>query len=302
MYIDQSVFSTPTQAETQAFNPLSMIKGTLSSVNPYNVVWDIINYKNKTEQQDYMKALQEKIFQREDTAYQRTAADMRNAGLNPLSMQGTDNAGSAVSLPDVTSGTPSESVGTSIERFINTANNTKLALDTLKNSENDRRLNTLRTINEVAQIKANIKNTNLDSKSKQQLIDHMEREYKYMAENNLYDYDNGITQQIKAITTFLTTDLPEIKENLIKKYPYLNDINEFLTSGKLSEAAIKNLKEKHPNIYFILNAVSGGILGDSQEQVLNGTEVNEEGSSHSSGKLDNYLDATRPKWWQNLKK
>lgn len=48
------------------------------------------------ENLDYQKALQREMFEREDTAYQRTANDMRMAGLNPLSMQGTNGAGEAI--------------------------------------------------------------------------------------------------------------------------------------------------------------------------------------------------------------
>ena len=45
---------------------------------------------------DYQKALQQQIFEREDTSYQRTAEDMRAVGLNPLSMQGTNGSGEAI--------------------------------------------------------------------------------------------------------------------------------------------------------------------------------------------------------------
>lgn len=49
------------------------------------------------EWNEYQKALQQELFEREDTSYQRTAADMMAAGLNPLSMQGTNAAGQVVS-------------------------------------------------------------------------------------------------------------------------------------------------------------------------------------------------------------
>lgn len=45
---------------------------------------------------EYQKALQQQIFEREDTSYQRTAADMAAAGINPLMMKQTNGAGAEV--------------------------------------------------------------------------------------------------------------------------------------------------------------------------------------------------------------
>lgn len=61
------------------------------------------NNKNLAFQRDqleYQKALNELIMQREDTAYQRTVEDMRNAGLNPLMMSGTNGSGGTVQAPE----------------------------------------------------------------------------------------------------------------------------------------------------------------------------------------------------------
>lgn len=54
------------------------------------------NLAFQRENLDYQKALQEKIFQREDSAYARTVSDMRQAGISPLAMQGTNGAGEAI--------------------------------------------------------------------------------------------------------------------------------------------------------------------------------------------------------------
>lgn len=54
------------------------------------------NQKNWETNFDYQKALQERIFDREDTSYQRTVNDMRQAGLNPLAMNGTNGSGEAI--------------------------------------------------------------------------------------------------------------------------------------------------------------------------------------------------------------
>lgn len=48
--------------------------------------------------QEYNKALQQQLFEREDTSYQRTAEDMLKAGLNPLTMQNTNDAGQPIAM------------------------------------------------------------------------------------------------------------------------------------------------------------------------------------------------------------
>lgn len=73
----------------------------------FDIGTGIFDRVQKTEQQefenefvmdesDYNKALQQQIFDREDTAYSRTVNDMLNAGLSPLSMTGTNDSGSVV--------------------------------------------------------------------------------------------------------------------------------------------------------------------------------------------------------------
>lgn len=54
------------------------------------------NLSFQRENLDYTKALQQQLFQREDSSYQRTVNDMRQAGLSPLSMNGTNGSGEAI--------------------------------------------------------------------------------------------------------------------------------------------------------------------------------------------------------------
>ena len=54
------------------------------------------NLEFQKEKFQYDKDLQQQMFTREDNQYQRTVQDMRNAGLSPLAMQGTNGAGEAI--------------------------------------------------------------------------------------------------------------------------------------------------------------------------------------------------------------
>lgn len=55
------------------------------------------NLQAQKEELDYQHALQEQIFEREDTGYQRAVADARAAGLSAASISGPSNAGGVVS-------------------------------------------------------------------------------------------------------------------------------------------------------------------------------------------------------------
>lgn len=92
-------------------SPLSALGGDYGLLSNPTGAWD--KFKNgdtnevnskianqnlafQRENLDYQKALQQKIFDREDSAYARTVQDMRNAGLSPLTMSGTNGAGEAI--------------------------------------------------------------------------------------------------------------------------------------------------------------------------------------------------------------
>lgn len=73
-----------------------MNKEISADVNATNKAIADQNLAFQRENLDYQKALQQQIFEREDTSYQRTVDDMRAAGLSPLSMQSTNGAGEAI--------------------------------------------------------------------------------------------------------------------------------------------------------------------------------------------------------------
>lgn len=66
--------------------------------------WNAQQMQFQRENFDYQKALQERVFAREDSSYQRTVNDMRAAGLSPLIMNGTNGAGEALQTSPIGEG------------------------------------------------------------------------------------------------------------------------------------------------------------------------------------------------------
>lgn len=87
----------------------AMTNSTNQKMNDQNIAmqdrWNVEAMKRYDEEFGYNKALQQQLFEREDTAIQRQVADMAKAGINPLSQTLTgSNAGQAVGLPNPVNG------------------------------------------------------------------------------------------------------------------------------------------------------------------------------------------------------
>lgn len=85
--------------DTNAANAASVQQANETN---YNIAKENLAYQR--ELFDYNKLLQQRIFDREDNAYQRTVNDMRKAGLSPLMMNGTNGAGEAIAQTALNNG------------------------------------------------------------------------------------------------------------------------------------------------------------------------------------------------------
>lgn len=80
----------------------SQIQQDTYALNKSNIEWQ---QKQYLENRDYQRALQQTIFDREDTAYQRAVEDATSAGFSPLAALGnTANAGAVVSSSEAPAG------------------------------------------------------------------------------------------------------------------------------------------------------------------------------------------------------
>ena len=82
------------------------------------------NKEQYIENRDYTRALQQTMFDREDTAYQRAVDDAQSAGLSPLAITGGSSAGAVVSSPSasVSSGSRSPDYLTAVSNLMSLRN------------------------------------------------------------------------------------------------------------------------------------------------------------------------------------
>lgn len=114
-----------------------MVNGIAS--NAINAIQGEKNLQFQYDNLEYQKQLQQQIFDREDTSYQRTVKDMKNAGLSPLSMSSTNNSGQAIStqapqntyVADATSFNAGMQTISQIGESINNAEKTKAEIDNI---------------------------------------------------------------------------------------------------------------------------------------------------------------------------
>lgn len=93
------------------------------------------NLEFQRENLDYQKALQQQIFDREDSSYQRTVNDMRQAGLSPLAMNGANGAGEAIATTALNNDYKDSSYMKQFPNHVESALNTYSQLVALKQNQ-----------------------------------------------------------------------------------------------------------------------------------------------------------------------
>lgn len=211
---------------------------------------------------EYNKALQEEVFNREDTAYQRTKLDMLAAGLNPLSMQGTNGAGEIIpqTAPQNNfQAQQSAPMQAPINQESNLANTMLSAANQLFTSIQDLQTGSLsrdklrqeikwndieKTLNNIGKgitlgkdgklyFDDDVYDTYVEAKRKGYLSDlsnynDIIRENKHKEDAGLYNTDTKVERAITAITDWLTSGRSEEMWNKLKnKYPLLQLLDDY---------------------------------------------------------------------------
>lgn len=172
--------------------------GVLGSIG--NIATGILNYNQQKDLMNYNKQLQREIFQREDTAIQRRAADIKKAGGNPaLAWESGNGAGAGQSLS-------LQAPQVSPENFATLAHSSASFFD-LDRIINENRMNDVQVKNIQAQTDKTyaetatayinqlyLKEQTAKSKEEKNLIQQEIRKLKH-------DLDMSITQGLRSIDT-----------------------------------------------------------------------------------------------------
>lgn len=193
-----------------------------------NILGFMQNQRNLQFQYDnleYQKALQEKIFDREDTSYQRTINDMRKAGLSPLAMNGTNNAGSAIPTT------------APVSNFVPETTSFNNAMTTIANMKS--------IINESKRVEAEVSKSNAETEA--QLINNKYAESQILTTLASMREDMNLSRtQRNLINTQITGYLLDNQDKGLR-LKYADDLYKYQAMN--SEYNAKQLKERFDSFY-----------------------------------------------------
>lgn len=217
------------------------------------------NLQFQRENLDYQKALQERIFDREDTSYQRTVNDMRQAGLNPLAMNGTNGAGEAIATTPLHNDFQMQDKGTGtvisdLIGMMNSMQNYQIGISYGKEQEAKAQSAEAQAKIDLATAMNKIENSNIDTKTKHELYKDFIRNMDFNKDMNIFNgMDNnsrdtrimqGLHSANKQTAEFAQNYIENgIQYNGLKIMPFLNMITSETMQNKMGKM-IDNLNKK----------------------------------------------------------
>lgn len=247
------IFGNPTSAWDQFKN------GKTNIVNK-----DIAdqNLQFQRENLDYQKALQERIFDREDTSYQRTVNDMRQAGINPLAMNGTNGAGEAIATTPLHNDFQMQDKGTGtvisdLIGLMNSMQNYQIGISYGKEQEAKAKSAEAQAKIDLATAMNKIEESDLDTITKREMYKDFARNMDFNADMNIFNgmdnnsRDTRIMQALhsgnKKTAEFAQNYIENgIQYNGLKIMPFLNMLTSETMQNKMNKM-IDNLNKKSKN-------------------------------------------------------
>lgn len=237
--------------------------GNTNEVN-YQIAQDNLAYQREND--EYNRALQQQIFDREDTAYQRTVSDMRQAGLNPLSMNGTNSAGEAIATTPLNNNFQMQDMGTGqvISDLIGTMNamqNYQIGISYGKEQEAKAKSAQAQAQIDLATAMNKIDDSNIDTKTKKGLYEDFVRNMNFNKSMNVFNGmdNNSRDTRIQQALYSENKDARDFAQNYIengiqynglKIMPFLNMITSKAMIDKMNKLGFKfNNDDKKNNFW-----------------------------------------------------
>ena len=220
------------------------------------------NLAYQRENLEYQKALQERIFDREDTSYQRTVNDMRQAGLNPLTMNGTNGSGEAIATTPLHNDFQMQDKGTGtiisdLIGMMNGMQNYQVGISYGKEQEAKAQSAQAQAMIDLATAANKIKDSNIDTKTKQSLFEDFTRNMNFNKQMNIFNgMDNnsrdtrimqGLSSTNKQTSDFARNYIENgIQYNGLKIMPFINLLTSKTMQEKMREIikSLNNTKSK----------------------------------------------------------
>lgn len=271
------IFGNPTEAWDQFKN---------GQTNVVNKEIAEQNLQFQRENLDYQKALQERIFDREDTSYQRTVNDMRQAGLNPLTMNGKNGSGEAIATTPLHNDfqMQDQGIGTVISDLIGTLNgiqNYQIGTSYGKEQEAKATSAQAQAYIDLATAIDKIDNSHIENDQKKKILEDFTRNMQFNEDFNIF---NGMDNNARD-----TRIMQALSSGNDKKM-------DFATKYKMNQMEINGLKVG--SIADMLLELSGESLAPNEKTPKNKEEIKEEAKQELSGsQMPNYFS---PKTWQKI--
>lgn len=182
-----------------------------------------MNLDFQREKFDYDKALQQQLFEREDSAYQRTVQDMRAAGISPLAMQGTNGAGEAVATvaPDAGQAYREEGLFNRSESLMNALGAINQTVDTLRN---------------VSLLPSQISKANAETAATKQRTSQSEQLFPYIYSQQSYAADTAKWKNSAAIADMYIKSYEEADSRRRHEYDQFFGLNSHMTPDERRNA------------------------------------------------------------------